>query len=471
MRIAEPLVRSGFFWRPDKESYKAPGTLTIDAAGKVRLEILGSFSGPTGSFEEIQDDTMIIGRVVGQIEKEGLLTLEHCFYRKRPYGFGSVVKSEIEASWAILGVAFEQDEDIRFDEQCVLIEGFQEWLRVSGLSLSISDRPLIYSIEYRRPDVITLYDGDDFMLSVGFGHTMPSMTDVKHAEINSSAYLKISAREAQKPSFFFSIITRLREFTSFAIDDTVSISKVWAVNNAIKVSIVDDETKPAKMDLYFRSKNHIDDAPKISRSKMLFRYSEIKDDSHRIFSRWFEMYDVLLPVLHLYFSTRAGSHKYLEGRFLSLAQAVETLHRRTTDETAMEASEFAKLKDLLINAAPEAQKEWVEQKLRFANEISLSRRLKSIIKPFKSQFGSSYERKQLVLWIVDTRNYLTHYDPGSKEKAAHGRNLWILCEKIEALLQLHFLKILSFGEEQIDAVCNGTQLLNGKLDLRFDSVL
>jgi hypothetical protein len=469
MRIAEPLVRSGLFWRPGKEDYKAPGTLTIDAAGKVRLEVLGSFSGPTGSFEEIQDDTMTIGRVVGQIEKEGLLTLEHCFYRKRPYGFGSVVKSEIEASWAILGVAFDPDEEIRFDEQCVSIEGFEEWLRVSGLSLSIFDHLHFYSIEYRRPDAITLYDGVEFTLSVGFGHTMPSMTDVKHAEINSSAYLKISAREAQKPSFFFSIITRLREFTSFAIDDTVSISKVWAANNAITVPIGEDETKPAKMELYFRSKNHTDNAPKIDSFRMLFRYSDIKDDSHRIFSSWFQMYDVFLPVLHLYFSTRAGSHKYLEGRFLSLAQAVETLHRRTTDETAMESSEFAKLKDLLINASPEAQKEWVEQKLRFANEISLSRRLKSILKPFKSRFGSGPERKRLVLWTVDTRNYLTHYDPGSEEKAADGRNLWILCEKMEALLQLHFLKSLSFAEEQIDAVCNGPQALKGKLDLRFDS--
>jgi hypothetical protein len=135
----------------------------------------------------------------------------------------------------------------------------------------------------------------------------------------------------------------------------------------------------------------------------------------------------------------------------------------------MESSEFAKLKDLLINASPEAQKEWVEQKLRFANEISLSRRLKSILKPFKSRFGSGPERKRLVLWTVDTRNYLTHYDPGSEEKAADGRNLWILCEKMEALLQLHFLKSLSFAEEQIDAVCNGPQALKGKLDLRFDS--
>ncbi|WP_367889916.1 hypothetical protein [Neorhizobium galegae] len=65
------------------------------------------------------------------------VTLERCFYRKRSYGFGGVIKSEVEASWAILGVAFDLDEEIRFDEQYASIQGFDEWLRVSGLSLSI----------------------------------------------------------------------------------------------------------------------------------------------------------------------------------------------------------------------------------------------------------------------------------------------------------------------------------------------
>lgn len=139
-----------------------------------------------------------------------MLTLEHCFYRKLPYGFGGVIKSKVEASWAILGVAFDVNDDILFDEQYISVQGFEEWLRVSGLSLSLIDTPLVYSVEYRRPEPITLYEGDDFMLSVGFGHTMPSMTDVKHAEINASAYLKISAREPQKPGFFTNIVTRAR---------------------------------------------------------------------------------------------------------------------------------------------------------------------------------------------------------------------------------------------------------------------
>jgi len=68
---------------------------------------------------------------------------------------------------------------------------------------------------------------------------------------------------------------------------------------------------------------------------------------------------------------------------------------------------------------------------------------------------------------VDTRNYLTHYDPKSEHKSADGMPLYVLCEKMEALLQLHFLKTLSFSDEQIEAVCVGPQALKDKLNLRL----
>ncbi|WP_111163937.1 HEPN domain-containing protein [Rhizobium tubonense] len=58
---------------------------------------------------------------------------------------------------------------------------------------------------------------------------------------------------------------------------------------------------------------------------------------------------------------------------------------------------------------------------------------------------------------------MTHYDPGSAAKSADGMPLWVLCEKMEALLQLHFLKTMTFSDEQIAAVCNGPQALKDKL--------
>ncbi|MGO8061470.1 HEPN domain-containing protein [Rhizobium johnstonii] len=469
MRITEPKVRAGFFWLPGKDEYKAPGTLTITDGGKVALEIIGTFSGPTGSFADIQDGGMTLGRVVGQVEREGLVTLDGCYYLKRSYGFGGITKSQIKVTWAILGVGFDRDEEVLFDEYCASIEGLDEWLRVSGISLELSDPPITYSIRYERPSPLTLYDSDQFSLSIGFGHTIPSMSDIKQAAITQSTYLKISTREPKEPVFFRKIIAQIREFLSLAVDDTVSVSEVWASNNSITLEGGEGKATPAKMDLYHGSINHKTEPPRIDNYRMLFRYPDISDSSQTIFARWFELYGVISPSINLYFSARAGAHKFLEGRFLSLAQAVETLHRRTSCETAMDLREFEELRVLLIAASPDKHKKWIEQKLAFANEVSLASRLKKLLEPFEERFGDKDHRKRVVRLIVDTRNYLTHYDVRSAEKAASGRNLVVLCEKLEAMLQLHFLRTLTFSDDQITAVCEGPQALKGKLASRFET--
>ncbi|WP_376773794.1 HEPN domain-containing protein [Rhizobium mongolense] len=62
---------------------------------------------------------------------------------------------------------------------------------------------------------------------------------------------------------------------------------------------------------------------------------------------------------------------------------------------------------------------------------------------------------------------MAHYDPKSEDKSADGMPLWVLCEKMEALLQLHFLKTITFSDEQIAAVCDGSQALKDKLALEL----
>ena len=52
--------------------------------------------------------------------------------------------------------------------------------------------------------------------------------------------------------------------------------------------------------------------------------------------------------------------------------------------------------------------------------------------------------------LVSTRNYLTHYNPEKKSKAAKDGDLLPLCCKMELLFQLHFLQLIGFRREQIN---------------------
>ena len=54
--------------------------------------------------------------------------------------------------------------------------------------------------------------------------------------------------------------------------------------------------------------------------------------------------------------------------------------------------------------------------------------------------------------IVNTRNYLTHYDRRLESKAAKDEDLSLLCLKMESPFQLHFLQLIGFSREQIDSL-------------------
>ena len=130
----------------------------------------------------------------------------------------------------------------------------------------------------------------------------------------------------------------------------------------------------------------------------------------------------------------------------------------------MDSNEFESLVSEIIKACPEQHMEWLKRRLMHGNEINLGKRLKRIIEPFKDKLGSRKERNSLLRKIVDTRNYLTHYNEDLKESAAQDRELWGLCQKMEVIFQLHFLKVIGFSDEEISAVIENCYPLKRKLN-------
>jgi len=197
---------------------------------------------------------------------------------------------------------------------------------------------------------------------------------------------------------------------------------------------------------------------------MLFNFGAIKTNADIIVNNWLNAYEIISPALNLYFSTKTGAQKYLDGKFLALAQGLETYHRRTSDEKLMDEKEFKSLVDAVKSNCPNDKKDWLDGRLMHGNEINLGKRLKKIIEPFKDYLGSSKERSKLLRKIVDTRNYLTHYSEELKPKSAEGNELWLLCQKMEVIFQLHFLKVLGFSNEEIKNVVENCYPLKHKIN-------
>jgi hypothetical protein len=263
---------------------------------------------------------------------------------------------------------------------------------------------------------------------------------------------RLASTEPRLIDEFLSVAFKMTNLLCFAIDKTVSLTSVIARSEEILQENGKNSSYRLPIKVFYESRSFSEEPPKISSHDMLFGFNDIKNNFTKIVNEWMDAYDSITPALGLYFAAKSGGHQYLDGRFLALVQGLETYHRRTSDETQMDHTEFENLATHLIEACPEQYRDWLTSKLRFANEITLSKRIKRIIEPFKSRFGNSKARNKLVRDIVDTRNYYTHYNPDLKSNAAQKKELWILCQKLEVLFQLQLLKEIGFSHEEIELI-------------------
>ena len=114
--------------------------------------------------------------------------------------------------------------------------------------------------------------------------------------------------------------------------------------------------------------------------------------------------------------------------------------------------DYANVRYVLEKAIPD----WVEKdhkkslksRIEYGNEFSLRTRLKKIFDKYQENLSEFIENKNAFIEkVVDTRNYLTHYD--KKEKAAIGEELDPIIQKLKILLEICLLTELGFSTEEI----------------------
>jgi len=459
MRIHEEYKRAGYFWLPENPNHRIPGTLKISDGGEVELEIVGLFD---ESIEALngKDD---LSRIVGQVEKDGLVTLDNCFYRTKNIAFGGVSRSLVHVNKVFCGVAYDKNELAKFNSVSFSIEGINEWLGITGIKVLFEEDYKSATINYtpQQEMVYTLTNG--LKLHIYFSYTLPIFQNTTEAKITQKAFLKLSSTEERELPEFIDVLHKITYLLCFATDETVTISDVSAKSESIVQKVREGKTLSTPIKIYYSSLPFSTTIPKIEANKMLFRFSNISPNAEDIFKKWVGAYSTISPSLSLYFSAVSGSHKYLEGRFLALAQALETYHRRTSSEQLMDNIEFRNISAQLLWDCPKQHRKWLRSRIMYGNEINLGKRIKGIIEPFKSKIGNNQERSKLIRDIVNTRNYFTHYSEELEKESTKGAELWTICQKMEAIFQLHLLKQLGFEKAEIEKILDNNYKLKEKI--------
>lgn len=463
MRIKQKIEKSGYFWIPSVPEKKIPGVLCISDGGNIGLEVVGLFDESVDGLNNALNGKVSMERIVGHVETYGLVTLDNCFYTKSNIPLGGISKSLVCVNRAHLGVAYDENEPVLFNQFKFSLEGIDEWVGISGIKVSNDFEAKTAAITYQPPQDISIDLNNGMKLKITFDWTLPGPSARKEAKITQKTFLKLVSEKEVPVDQFISTAYKIATLMCFAIDEIVCLEKVSATSDSLVRDVGNGKAIPIPVEIIYASLPFDEKEPKANSHRMLFRYGQIKDDAARIINNWIAAYETIDPALNLYFSVRTGTHKYLDSKFLALAQGLETLHRRTSIEKMMNQAKYQKLVEEIVSHCPGEYQAWLSGRLEHGNEINLSRRLKGIVEPFKKYIGTSKDRTKLIRSIVETRNYLTHYDESTVENVVQGHDLWPLCLKMEAIFQLHLLEMLGFAKNEIDSVYKNSSDLGRKL--------
>lgn len=459
MRVQENIVRAGYFWLPENPDHQVPGTLTIRDGGETELEVVGNFDVD----RKLYNESWSIPRIVGHVEKDGLITLDDCHYRTKCLPMGSVSKSVLWANRTIVGAQFAQDEPLEFNTFQFSVEGLEEWVNISGVKIEFVHETKCADISYVPPDDRVFKLSNGMTLSIAFAASLGSNSYTDGARITERIYLKLESAHRVPLDTFTGIAMKLTNLLCFAVDATVCIKEAKVTCGKLVKKNPDGSMRLVPLTIFYPSIPHSDAPSKIQRHSYLFSYEAVDGHFDECVTRWLDAYEEMAPSVNLYFSAKSGGHRYLEPKFLALAQAIETLHRRSSSETLMPDADFSELLDLMLKACPEERKEWLNGRLARGNELPLRQRLSAVTEPFIDLLGGAAAAKKVVKRTTDTRNYLTHYDSSLKSRAAHGTDLAKLAMQLEALLELHFLQRIGFSGSEIRDLAHRSHRFSQKL--------
>lgn len=429
LRIKDEFKKSGYFWIPAKPEKKVPGTLSVMEGGYIQLELIGLFDESVEGINNYTKGNDNPKRIVGHIEGGNFVTLEDCLQTNGDFPLpGNITRSTFFAHMAMVGVAYEDEENILVNTFRFSVEGIDEWVGITGIKVEHQIEKRAASIRYTQPEDLSLNLSNGMKLLATFHYTLPGFSSLTEAKITQKTYFKLVSEQERPLSDFISSAYKITTFLSFAIDQPVCIESVYLTSKAICKDIGKDGTVPP-ISLYYQSLPYTETEPEIDRNKMLFGFKQIRENAESIFNKWFDAYEELSPALGLYFATRTGAYQLSDGKFLALAQGLEVYHRRTSKK-----------------------------------EKSLRERVAELIEPFSRFLGTKEEQENLKNTITDTRNYLTHYKKSLESRAATGKNLRLVYIKMEAILQLHILKMLGFTDVKIDSVYRNSHNLQNKLE-------
>ncbi|MBE3100128.1 MAG: hypothetical protein IMZ44_23665 [Planctomycetes bacterium] len=430
---------TGHWWLPSSPDAKLPGVLSPTKDRGPSLEVMGSFC------DEHDRERKPIEIIHGTTPAAQFVTLCRCSEGGSSYDARGQYRTSYNVELAVTGEHFPSINALTFQDLRIQYSTLIHWVSlplVDDKATSAGSQPL-QALKVRPPVVTRLYQGNGYVLTLLYSACSESTGPGITLSIYPGAHIALHWDAPRPLADSLAVVSSVRDFLAFATGLSTHVEMIRA--RPVRFTQVGHAH-----DMLLFHRSHVGRKAEQEPGLSLFFLEDVASNFEAVVGAWFQRGQMLQPVIDLHLAPVYNPQMIAESQFLTAIQALEAFHRRMRGTKELPDDQHEARMAQVLASAPENQRAWLAEKLGYSNEPSLRRRLKSLFDEFEDILAHfTLDRKGFAGVACNTRNYLTHYDPKLKDKAANGWDLWQLVYGTQLLVDIGLLHEFGVDRDKI----------------------
>ncbi|MFI5450153.1 MAG: HEPN domain-containing protein [Candidatus Bathyarchaeia archaeon] len=436
----EKTEYKGSWFVPEKPDAVIPGLLHFEKSGRITLDLQGTLTDPKGT--RPQSLPLILGK-----STEGTtITLYGCIQTNTSWGIEGVRETSFLIVGVLIGAHFSSSEGIVFGQLTATFPQLDYWIGSSGVKVELPDRKTM--VITKQSSFLASAKLPEMSISIGFSFTDHSGKD--EVSVKYVPFVSIELKKEIQLKKLLDLLYHLCNFFALAVCLPVYAESINGFTETVKVTLPNGKPFRRPIKIIYGNVNWGVPLDTVDIGGMLFEFAGIRDQFESILKKWFDKVELLEPIYGMYFGTLYNKGMYLQHKFLSLVQCVESYHRRVVRNYELPQEQAERRVQEILKSAPDGHRDWLRNKLRYSNEPTLRKRLEELVQSFS--FVEFEDTGQFIEDVVNTRNYLTHYDKELKELSASPAKMSSLARKLAALTEAILLTEFGLPADKVKSL-------------------
>jgi hypothetical protein len=450
--LNDSFTEEGFWWLEGNEENEVAGTLTFGPEDGPVLKLLGTLQDFVKAFNaSLSGGDSELVTIHGVTKKGKKVTLLRAFNTNRQMNMPGIANETWNSNLLVVGWHLSKSNDPIFSKSYFRFQEIERWLEHNPFTYSLEPENKVVTLRAEKPREETLATLEDLEVTTVGSLYSSNDVDTRYS-IEVYSQIGVTPTEPQSLDWHFSRATRVQGLASLCAGYHLPLLSLEL--RGPDVELGGGGTMPSEAHVYARMQHPVadnwrkHDKPIVSGPELM----KFNPDALRV---WFDEHETLGSALNMLFTIKGQRQMYTNIRFILAVQALEVFHRRTSSQTVMDEADFEKFRCALVEAIPKSATREMRERLtrsyEFANEMSLSQRLKAIVRHITEEFGAKPPalHKGFIKTLVDTRNYYTHFSPELESKKLDGAGMYWASRRIIVLLTVLFLLRLGVAAQDI----------------------